>query len=305
MNTIKNCLIRVTVILFLLSNAACSPKQTNGVLIDIDEVGSGYAVIVWESVPDVTGYEVYAAHSQSKEYTLLNSTTELKYVDTSLMPLSVAYYKVKPYSETNGVKVYKNFSNTVSTKTGNLGIPELSTLGFISDDVYLAWTSIVGATGYQVYVSNVGDYEKRLVCTTEVPSCTIPIIESKTYYFSARAITQGATETFMGEFSQVLVIIAKPIMNPNITLTAYDKRIDIVWNAQTKVTGYEVFIGDSSVFLFAKMVKDIKTTRISLTGLTLGKKYFVWVRSYIKTSTGKIYSEFAPVYKFATTYIRE
>jgi len=304
MNIIKNRLVGVTVILFFLSNVACSAQQPISTLIDINEVGAGYAVIVWEAVPDVTGYEVYAAHSQSKEYTLLQSTADLQYVDTSLMPLSVAYYKIKPYSETDGVKTYRNYSNIVSTKTGNLGTPELSSLGFVSNEVFLAWTSIAGATGYQVYVSQIGDKTRKLICTTEVPSCTIPINSSETYYFSARAIRTGESEVYVGEFSNIFIIIAKPIDNPNITLVAYETSINVFWNEQTGVSGYEVFIGDNSVFLFAKQVKDIKTTRLTLTGLTLGHKYFVWVRSYIKSKTGeKSYSEFAPIAKFTTTYI--
>lgn len=304
MNIIKNRLVGVTVILFFLSNVACSAQQSISTLIDVNEVSAGYAVIVWEAVPDVTGYEVYATHSQSNEYTLLQSTTDLKYVDTSLMPLSVAYYKIKPYSETDGVKTYRNYSNIVSTKTGNLGTPDLSTLGFVSDEVFLAWTDIAGATGYQVYVSKIGDTTRKLVCTTEVPSCTIPIKSSETYYFSARAIRTSESANYVGDFSKIFVIISNPIDNPNITLMANETSIDVFWNEQTGVSGYEVFIGDSSVFLFAKQVKDIKTTRLTLTGLTLGHKYFVWVRSYVKSKTGvKTYSEFAPIPRFTTTYI--
>lgn len=304
MNTAKNCLIRFTVILFLLSNVACSTKQPNGALIDINEVGSGYAVIVWEAVPEVTGYEVYAAHNQSKEYTLLNSTADLKYIDNSLMPLSVAYYKIKPYTETDGVKTYRNYSNIVSTKTGNLGTPELSTLGFVSEEVFLAWTEIAGATGYQVYMSKIGDKIRKLVCSTEVPSCTIPVNGSETYYFSARAVISGATATYVSEFSKILIIITKPIKDPVITLVSKATSIDVFWNAQTGASGYEVYIGDTSVFLFAKQVKDISTTHLTLSGLTLGLKYYVWVRSYIKLKTGeKIYSEFSPIAKSTITHI--
>ncbi len=296
-------LIRAIVIIILLCNVSCTDNHSKGALIDISEVGAGYAVLEWEAVPDVTGYEVYALNHQSNEYVLLNSTIDLNYKDTTLMPLSIAYYKIRPYKELEGNKIYLDDSNIVSTKTGDLGIPELSSLGFIGTNVYLTWTDIVGATGYQVYASKTGDRVKDLICTTEVSSCTIPIIDSRMYYFSARAIMAGSAETFTGRFSTVLLIISKPIRNPIVSLVPYAKSIDVAWNSQINVSGYEVFIGDSPVFLFAQKVKDIKTTRTTLTDLTLGVKYYVWVRSYVLTNSGKMYDEYAPIPKSATTYV--
>ncbi len=303
MQNLKRDWIKTIVIIILLSNVSCTVDPPIGALIDISEVGSGYAVIEWKAVPDVTGYEVYTLNSQSNEYTLLNSTAELKYIDATLMPKSVAYYRIKPYQEVEGKKIYLNDSNTVSTETGDLGVPELSTLGFISNEVYLTWTSIVGATGYQVYYSKTGDKTRSLICTTEVSSCRIPILDSITYYFSARAIIKGSLETFVSSFSPILIIISKPVHNPIVSLTPYETSIEVYWNSKVDVDGYEVFIGNSAVFLFAKLVKDIKTTRTTLSDLTLGLKYFVWVRSYAMSGTGKVYSEFSPIPQAATTYV--
>ena len=95
MSIIKKGLIRLTVILFLLSNVSCSAQEIGKTLIEIEEIGAAYAVLIWKAVPNVTGYEVYSSIDETKTYTLLSSTSDLTYRDDTLVPLTTATYKVR------------------------------------------------------------------------------------------------------------------------------------------------------------------------------------------------------------------
>lgn len=299
---VKKYLIRVTVILFLLSNISCTAAQISKVLINVDEVGAAYAILNWEAVPEMTGYEVYSTSGNAKDYTLMESTTALTYTDSTLIPMSTAYYKIRPYKETEGEKVYGNYSNTVSAETTSLGATELILFGLTSKEVILNWLPIVGATSYQVLVSKVGDKALSVVCTTELLTCKLPIIPSKTHFFRVRAIMQANDQIYIGRISPALIVISDPINNPVVRLIAYENSITGSWKIDSKVSGYEIYLSETSVFIFGKKVKEVKTNTFTLTGLTTGQRYYIWVKPYVNTNTGRKYGEFVPVSKSALTF---
>jgi len=302
---IKNCLIRATVILFLMMNVSCTAVAISSVNIKIDEVGASYAILNWDAVPNMTGYEVYMTNSKAKEYTLMDSTSDLSYTDTTLIPLSVAYYKIRPYKETEGTKTYGSYSNSVIAETTALGTSELIMFGLTKDEVILTWEVVPGAGRYQVLVSNVGDKAMTIACTTELMTCTLPIITSKTYFFRIVALYESEGELYMGHISPALIVIANPIINPVVRLTAYETSISGVWKIDGTDSGYEIYLGTSSVFVFGKKVQEVKSNSFIIKGLTSGQRYYVWVRSYINTASGRKYSEFGPVPVSALTTLPE
>jgi hypothetical protein len=291
----KKCLIRATVILFLLTNVSCSAVAISNINIKIDEVGASYAILNWEAVPNMTGYEVYSTSSKAKEYTLMDSTTDLSYTDTTLIPLSVAYYKIRPYKETEGTKTYGSYSNSVVAETTALGTSELIMFGLTNDEVILTWLAVPGAGSYQVLVSNIGDKAMTIGCTTELLTCTLKIITSKTYFFRIVALYESEGELYTGHISPVLIVNANPIINPVVRLSALETSINGVWKIDGTDSGYEIYLGTSSVFAFSKKVLEVKTNSFTIKGLLSSQRYTVWIKAYVNTSTGRKYSEFAPV----------
>lgn len=291
----KKCLIRATVILFLMMNVSCTAVAISNINIKIDEVGASYAILNWEAVPNMTGYDVYTTSSKAKEYTLMDSTTDLTYTDTTLIPLSIAYYKIRPYKETEGSKTYGSYSNSVSAETTALGTSELVIFGLTNEEVILTWDVVPGAGTYQVLVSNVGDKSMTIGCTTELLTCTLPIITSKTYFFRIIALYESEGELYTGHISPALIVNANPIINPVVRLTAYETSISGVWKIDGSDSGYEIYLSTTSVFVFGKKVQDVKTNSFMIKGLTTGQRYTIWVKAYVNTASGRKYSEFGPV----------
>ncbi len=291
----KKCLIRATVILLLMTTVSCGTASVNNVTINLDEVGASFAILKWEAVLDMTGYEIYSATSKDNEYTFMDSTTDLTYTDSTLIPLSVVYYKIRPYKETEGIKTYSPYSNSISAETTSLGSGELILFGLTSKEVILAWEAVPGASSYEIFVSTVGETTLTSVCVTELLTCTLPITASKTYFYRLKARYQSVGELYSGPVSAPLTVIANPIINPAVRLTASETSISGGWKIDTTVSGYEIYLGTSSVFVFAKKVQEVKTNAFTLKGLISGQGYTIWVKAYVNTATGRRYSEFSPV----------
>jgi hypothetical protein len=144
-----------------------------------------------------------------------------------------------------------------------------------------------------------------IACTTELLTCTLPIVTSKTYFFRIVALYESEAELYLGHISPALIVIANPIINPVVRLTAYETSINGVWKIDGSDSGYEVYLSTTSVFVFGKKVQDVKTNSFTIKGLITGQRYTIWVKAYINTATGRKYSEYGPVAVSALTTLPE
>ena len=88
----------------------------------------------WNTVKNITGYEIYRASSPNGEYSLIKTITKAStgtFNNTKLTEGQCYYYKMRAYKTTNGVDAYGDFSVTVPicTKTSytRLALPKYNT----------------------------------------------------------------------------------------------------------------------------------------------------------------------------------
>ncbi|MGK0466717.1 SpoIID/LytB domain-containing protein [Clostridium sp.] len=85
---------------------------------------TGYNSILlkWTKSPEVvtSGYEVYRSTSSTGTYTSLESTADASYTNVGLTTDDTYYYKIKAYRMDGTVKVYSDFSTSVSSKATNV-----------------------------------------------------------------------------------------------------------------------------------------------------------------------------------------
>lgn len=106
------------------------------------------------------------------------------------------------------------------------------------------------------------------------------------------------TVTITGTGSYIGTVTKTFTIKPKVTAMKGTKGIkfaSLTWTKATEVTGYQLYMSTSKNGTYTK----IKTTSTALTykktGLTSGKTYYFKVRSYVKTASKTIYSDYSSI----------
>ncbi|MGG0176395.1 fibronectin type III domain-containing protein [Gottfriedia acidiceleris] len=154
----------------------------------------------WAAVSGASGYEVYRATSSTGTYSKVGTTTSTSFNNTGLSTNKTYYYKIKSYRMLGSTKYYSNYSSVVSAKP----IPSVPTNFNVtrvnSTSAKTTWSSVSGASGYEVYRSTSSTGTYSLVKTTTSLSYTNSgLTTGKTYYYKVRSYrTVGSTKVYSG-----------------------------------------------------------------------------------------------------------
>jgi len=168
----------------------------------ISDVNFNRLSLSWDSVEGADHYDVYQGTSSTGVTTKVGSVTETSFSTTSPLNFNtVYYYKVIPVT-LNGV------SGTVSTIiNGKTAIknPLNLTVDFVSrTSAILNWSSIEGATGYEVYYAKEASNTYTLLKTVTTNSMThsniIHLVNNK---YKVRAYRMVGTTKYYSSFSDI------------------------------------------------------------------------------------------------------
>jgi len=247
-------------------------------------VGYRELTISWQTVEGANAYEVWTS-------TTNNFTTALKY-GNDVSDLSVVITGL-----TNGTTYFvwikaKNNAGTSGFGPATSGIPSAflvipqspsaPTVSIGNGQIVVNWTAVEGALSYEIwqgmsnypaYAIKIGDEESESLSKT-----ISGLNNGNTYYFWLKAKNNVGTSDFSPAIS------AKPIGNiAPPTITAANGQLSVSWTIITGADQYEVFYG-TGVNPPQIASHTITTTTATITGLTNGTIYNVWVRG--KNSTG-------------------
>jgi CRISPR/Cas system CMR-associated protein Cmr5 small subunit len=263
------------------------------------------ANIAWNSVTGATGYEVYVKE-QYGSYSSKGTTTNLYATLNGLTPGKTYYVKVRAY---NANKV-GDFSSELRIVTNNnsstttLGkVTNLRQTSITTNTANIAWNSVTGATGYEVYVKEQSGAYINKGTTRNLYATIRGLTEGTTYDVKVRAYRLENGRTTYGDFSNELrfVTIKQPttpsitldkVMNLKASLTG--TRADLTWNSVANVDGYEIYIdipGKGYISL-----GTVTKNNVGIIGLQLGQTYNIKVRAY----KGTTYGEFSDEIKITT-----
>ena len=150
---------------------------------------TGKPYVKWSAVTGASKYQVYRSTSKTGTYKLLGTTTKLNYTDTSATTGYTYYYKVKAVS-----KVKTSANSAYSTPISiicHCAKPVVKITTTSSGDPKLTWSSVTGASKYEVYraTSSGGTYTK--VATTTAKTYTDKSAKAgKTYYYKVKAVSK-------------------------------------------------------------------------------------------------------------------
>lgn len=155
----------------------------------------------WNASSGAAGYEISVATSSTGVYSVLTETDQISYLKTGLAFNVYHYFKVRPYSFDGETKVYGAYSSIVSAKTA-VGIPVLIWKNVSSTAINLSWSTILGASGYEIYRSSTSTGTYTLQTTTTSVSYTKSALSKGTvYYYKIRSYRWVGNSKVYGAFS--------------------------------------------------------------------------------------------------------
>lgn len=253
----------------------------------VKEVNYKTLEVTWSSVNGATGYEIFRSTSENGTYKIVGrvaSKTVLSYKDATAIPNQISYYKVRPYLNLNGTRVYGSFSNVKKGMTYLAKVTNVKATAVDYTTIKLSWNKVSEATKYQICYSTSPDSGYKLLATVDTTSYTWkkPTC-GQTYYFLVRAVRVQKDKKFVGVYSDAVsakTMIGKP------TPTAEKKNYNTIKISWKKVTGaeqYEIYWSETQVGNYKRLVATSDTS-YEHTGRTVGKTYYYKVRSIRQSS---------------------
>ncbi len=168
----------------------------------ISDVNFNRLSLSWDSVEGADHYDVYQGTSSTAVTTKVGSVTETSFSTTTPLNFNtVYYYKVIPVTS-NGVS--GTVSAVINAKT-NIKIPTNLTIEYVTKtSALLNWSSVEGATGYEVYYAKETSNTYTLLRTVTTNSMThsniVHLINNK---YKVRAYRTIGTIKYYTNFTDI------------------------------------------------------------------------------------------------------
>jgi hypothetical protein len=152
----------------------------------------------------------------------------------------------------------------------------------------VSWDAVDGATAYEVWrgTSNNPSLAEKSGGDTNNTTITITsLTNGTTYYIWVKAKNAIGVSDFSPSGSETPAAPAAPTVIPG------DKQLVVIWDAVSGAASYEVWYGSAnSSESAAKFGADVNGTTVTITSLTNGTTYYVWIKA--KNAIGA--SDFSP-----------
>jgi fibronectin type 3 domain-containing protein len=173
------------------SSGGSAPSTPTGVTATA--VSSSSITISWYSVSGATGYDVYRADSSYGSYSYIGYSTSTSYTDTGLSANTPYYYKVAAYNsyDESGQSSYTSATTSGSVPSTPTGV---TATAVSSSSITVSWSSVSGATGYDVYRadSSYGSYS-YIGYSTSTSYTDTGRSANTTYYYKVAAYNNYGT----------------------------------------------------------------------------------------------------------------
>ena len=257
---------------------------------------SGIVNLSWDSVSanDVDGYQVWRSDSDQGKYTLLKSTTDCSYTDTTAEGGKVYQYKVRCYWTIGGNAYYGTFSSPVSVITSLEKVAGIATQTRTETSLGLSWEETQGAVGYQIYQYSAASSQYEMAADVGDGSTSYTIsglTGANEYKFKIRAYEKNNDHVLPGRFSDVYSDVTLPgqVDLTNVSATGTSS-VKLTWQTVDGITGYMIYRLDTADGKYKQVatVKSAQTLFYTDQKLAAGKTYKYKVCAY-KTYKDKNY----------------
>ena len=166
--------------------------------------------MAWNSVVGATGYDITRATSSTGTYTLIASVEgATNYVSTGLTFYRYYYYKIRPYTTVNGVKVYGALSASVGARTIP-STPQVNVTNTDSKTNVISWAPVSGAQGYVIYFAKGTSTTYTVLRTVTSTSTThTGVTLNSSYKYRVRAYRNYGTTRIYSAYSTIQTVLVQ------------------------------------------------------------------------------------------------
>ncbi len=245
--------------------------------------------VKWSKVTSATAYYVYRKAGSAKNWSKIatvSGNATVSYVDKSVTSGTTYTYTVRAYnSKTGKLGSY----NTKGVSTYYLATPTLKTPSNTEKGIKVNWSTVKGATGYNVYrkLSGTSSWSKIVTLSGGSKNSYVDTtaVAGKTYVYTVRA-TKGSYSSAYNTTGMSLI----RLKNPTISLTATTGSVTVKWSKVTGATGYCVYrnVAGTNVWEKIATITSGSTIQYKDKGATKGVTYYYTVRA----TYGNIFSAY-------------
>ena len=294
-------LLLIIILLVLASTQTLAASVARITGLKTQSISETKVTISWNKLTNVTGYQIYVKEDGGT-YKHIGNTTSTQVSITNLQEGETYSLKVRGYQTTNGSTSYGSFSTEITfTTKGTSSSEDTSTTVDKATNLKLravtettakfTWTKSSNATGYEVYLKEVGGTYQNIGKVTSTNLTVTGLAEGTTYYIKIRAYrTVNGTTTYATAYSNEVKFTTKGTSSSEDTSTTVDKATNLklravtettakfTWTKSSNATGYEVYLKE--VGGTYQNIGKVTSTNLTVTGLAEGTTYYIKIRAY-------------------------
>ncbi len=222
--------------------------------------------ISWYSISGASLYKIYRSGGAAGTYSLIDTTTDTSYTDTTVYENSSFCYKVSAV-----ISGRESNTSKVRAVRTSFAAPYIMSLSSTSSKISIQWSPVYGATEYFVCRSTSENGTYSRTATTSTMTYTDSDIEAgKTYYYKVEAYN-GSTRLESLTESVLPQVVNTPSIYYRASLATGS--ITVKWTFVLPATKYYVYRSTSTSSNYEKVGTTTKTVFVD-TGLESGTKYY-------------------------------
>jgi fibronectin type 3 domain-containing protein len=250
----------------------------------VTSVTDNSITLEWNALTGANGYNIYRSASGNGTYTKVNSSiiTTTSYTNTSVSSNTNYYYRVYAVSSggIEGIPSTAVSCTTLMSAPGNLRVTSVT-----DSSINLAWNTITGASGYNIYRSSSvsGSYSKlNPSLISNVSYADTGLSSDTNYYYKVSAVANDVEGVLSSAISGTTLLPA-PV---NVWVTSVtDNSVSLEWNTVTGANGYNIYRSASENSAYAKVNSSV-ITAASFTNTGVSSNTTYYYRVYAVSSGG-------------------
>ena len=256
-------------------------------------VSSSSIQIDWNAVPGAASYKIFQSSSLTDPFLFIGESLTVSFTVTGLMPQTTYYYSVSALTA-NGESEQSEIAIGTTPAIGVVLPPAgLRVVSADATTISLTWNVMTGAVSYKIYRSTSSSDNFAEISSVAANSYTdndSALLPATIYYYKVSSIySTGESYQSNSISARLLAAPSAPLIAPIVNFG--DRRLDITWEMVTDAISYEVWLGTTENTDSASLRHDnIEVLAASITGLTNGVTYYVWIKA--KNNIGT--SDFSP-----------
>jgi outer membrane protein assembly factor BamB len=242
--------------------------------------GIGAVQLTWTAASGATSYNVYVATSPGAEPVMPTLTgvaaAATSVTMTNLTPGTRYYFTVKAVA-TAGISAASN--EVTAIPVAPMPASNLTAVAG-SANVKLTWSASINAASYNIYMGTSAGGEASSAVMTSITSTSATLTgltPGTSYYFTVKAVTNGATSAASNEAAAIPLVTAPPA---SFAATAAVGGAAFTWVASPGATSYQLYIGTAAGAESASPSQSgITGTAAAISNLNGAMTYYAILRS--------------------------